>query len=237
MIIFFLLTHPLISTLSFSYPTSITLNNGDILIVHKNGVTVTDSNCNQIKKEPVKFDSDYELITEDKLSTISLSKFTDGYIIGIINKRICFFTATGDLKKKNNGEISSSPILYFSLVPYKVDINYYHYFIVGYISGYSLNLNYYKFDPTETTTIKDIKYDNYKHKIYDQEISIQNKGIACEILKESDSKDILTCFYSLYYNNLNYLGIAYFTISDNSIDAKYPFKHYKEKFSLDCIKS
>ena len=117
MIIFFLLTHPLISTLSFSFPSSMSLNNGDILIVHKNGVTVTDSNCNQIKKEPVKFDPDYELIAEDKLSTISLSKFTDGYIVGIINKRIYFFTPTGDFNKKNNGEITSSPILYFSLVP------------------------------------------------------------------------------------------------------------------------
>ena len=73
----------------------------------------------------------------------------------------------------------------------------------------------------------------YKYYI---EISIGHKGITCESLKNMESEDILTCFYTITKDSTNYLSIAYFIINNNAINVKYNFKHFENDYS-DYIKS
>jgi hypothetical protein len=108
------------STLSFSYPTSIVLNNGDIFIIHKTGVTVTDPTCSTIKKSHSPFNGE---LTEDSYSRVSIGKFEDGMIVCLIFDKIHFYDSVGNFKRKGLGTITTSSVLYFSLIPYYVDIN------------------------------------------------------------------------------------------------------------------
>ena len=238
-IILLLIISSISSTLSFSYPTSIILNNGDIFIIHKTGVAVTDPACSTIKKSS----TFTEELTEDSYSRVSIGKFEDGMIVCLIFDKIYFYDSVGNFKRKGLGTITTSNVLYFSLIPYYVDINSFHHFIVAYITGNKLLLDYYKYDPTDTTDIKFIE-NTYYEDIYHSEdginygpIKIQNKGLTCEFLKNSNSEKILTCFFTIYFNDSYQLGISFFKINGNNIENYLTSNHFNMGLSLDCIKS
>ena len=73
-IIFVSLIFPIVSTtLSFSYPTSITLDNGNLFIIHKNRIAITNPTSTEI----IGSSALPEEITEEKYSKISIGKFID----------------------------------------------------------------------------------------------------------------------------------------------------------------
>ena len=85
--------------LNFSYPTAITLNNGDIFIIHKYGITICDSSLLNIIKNVKNFTSENEQISsEEKLSKVSISKFNDGFIVSIIINKVYIFDKNGNYK-------------------------------------------------------------------------------------------------------------------------------------------
>lgn len=164
-IIIFLLIQHIFSTLSFSYPTSIILENGDIFVIHKTGITITDPTYSQIKSNVRDFSYEDEQITESTLSKISISKFTDGngYIVCIIKADIFIFSKTGVYKTRSSSILPSS-IKYFSLKPYNFQ-NYEYHFIVAYIYGNELNLDYFKYDISENK-IKTVKSETFLDRFY-----------------------------------------------------------------------
>ena len=69
------------------YPQSITLLNGNIFIIHKEGIDIYNSSLNN-KVNNVLYFSDDICIDEHKMKKISISRFSPkdkGYIINIIN--------------------------------------------------------------------------------------------------------------------------------------------------------
>ena len=120
----FLLITPVFSILSFSYPTATTLNNGNIFIIHKDGVDSTDPTCTTINNYPKKtfYDDSEKINTEEKLSKVSISKFSDGYICTIYNDKINIFGRSAEFKRSSYTIDSSlsSYISYYCLRAYKV---------------------------------------------------------------------------------------------------------------------
>ena len=141
-----------ISTLSFSYPTSITLGNGNIFIIHKFGICICDPSFSTIIKDNVyTFQSEEQISDLNKLSQVSIREFSDGVIISVIINRIYFFDPQGNYKIRST--TFSSGISYYSLTPHKTEYSVYYY-LVAYIYGTQLNLEYYRYDPSETEKIK-----------------------------------------------------------------------------------
>ena len=81
---FFLNIIKTIYSLYFTYPTAITLNNGNIFIIHKSGITICNANFTQIIANTLIIDL---IPTLNDLYKIKISKFEDGYFLClIINK-------------------------------------------------------------------------------------------------------------------------------------------------------
>lgn len=75
---------PLIQSLSFKYPTAITLKDGKIFVIHSLGIDICDSNY-QTSERKLTFAN--EINSDESLSKISLSKYSSGeFLIFIINK-------------------------------------------------------------------------------------------------------------------------------------------------------
>ena len=223
------------STLSFTYPTSITLDNGNIFIVHKTGVAITNPDCTEI----IDSSSLPEEITEEQYKKISIKKFEDGIIICLVFDKIFVYSSTGTFIKRMLSSIASG-ISYYSLIPHYIDQNNNHYFIIAYFYTSSLYLRYYRYKPSDVSEqgysyFSDIYYENG---VNHGNTQIQNKGLTCEFLKNSDSENILTCFYTIYYNGSYQLAIGYFKITGETTIQSTSFnRHFNLGLSLDCIKS
>ena len=233
---FFILIKYINNTLYFSYPTAITLNNGNIFIIHKTGITVCDSTFSRIIKYVKNFTTDYEQIsTEQKLSKVSLEKFSDGYIISIIMFKVYIFDKLGNLKAYKDISYAYDN-LYYSLTPYKYDIDFY-YFLVGFFNQQKLYLFYYKYDPSLQQIIEVAKnLGFYEFDEFDNAIYLENKGISCQFLKYSNQQDLILCLFSVYYHFQNELDYVSFYIRGNSIEPQtIEYKNYD--YSIECIKS
>ena len=101
LIIFLSLIFPTITTLSFKFPTSITLNNGNIFIIHQTGVTICNPNCTEVIKNVKDFSSDQQ-ISEVNLSKVSIIKYDDDFIISFIIDQIFIFNSDGTFKQRSS---------------------------------------------------------------------------------------------------------------------------------------
>ena len=198
--------------LSFTFPTATTLNDGNIFIIHKTGITICDSNLS-IKIRDVDIFSEDKQITSQNLTKVSLAKFTDGCIVSVIIDRIIFFNQEGYIKG-----IKTLPNIqpnYYTVATHKYDSDYY-YFLVGYFYNYFLYLNYYKSSFSETNIIEGSKLTDYNPKIGSKTYSTPNKGISCQLLKFSNTVDYILCLYHAFLNNANYLFYNSFSFSKSS---------------------
>ena len=75
--------HLSISTLSFAFPTSTTLTNGNIFVIHQDGINVCNSGATRIIRNSYIFSED-EKITKDILVNMTILQFSDGFIISNI---------------------------------------------------------------------------------------------------------------------------------------------------------
>ena len=220
------------SILSFSFPTATTLNNGNILVIHKTGIDICDSTLSTIVRNIKEFSAESEQISSiEKSAQVSIAKYDDGYIVSIIINTIYFFNEEGYIKK--NKSINNA--LYYSLSIYKYDSDY-HYFLVGYIYEQSLNLYYYKFSPSDGNIFEGAKLEGFQETFNSTKIKIQNKGLSCQILKNNNNNDCILCLYDIYMDYKNFLFYASFSINGQAIIHK--DSECKNFFySIDCIKS
>ena len=77
-----------IYALSFKYSNAITLNNGNIFVIHETGITICDPSFSKIIKNVTVFTSGDRISSANYLSKVSISQFNEGYIVSvIINKK------------------------------------------------------------------------------------------------------------------------------------------------------
>ena len=116
----------------YSNPTTISLSNGNLFIIHQTGIDIYDNNLNYISTS-LTFSNENQ-ITTDNLSKVVISKFDDGYIICIINGYFYIFNSEGELIYGGANINRNRNPEHYTLVPKEVsseDIYYYIAFIYG----------------------------------------------------------------------------------------------------------
>ena len=209
------------SKISLVYPHSISLETGNILIIHKFGVSIYDSSLNNLIKEEIIFEEEEQIKNEESLSKITVESFKK-YIFSLINDKIYIFN-------KDEGKIlyKSEKIIekiedaeYYTLSPINItnDINYSY--IIGYVDNNNLlNLLYYLYNSKNNQNELIISKKGFKH---EDNYKIYNKGLSCRYLKSSYSqKEALCCFYS--YDEWNLVS-SFYSINKNSITNDQYFK-------------
>ena len=167
--LFLLLLIPSIQTISFKYPTAIVLKNDNIFVVHSQGIDICDSLL-QTNQRKLTFDNE---ITEEDLSKITLSKYSnDKFLLLIINYLYVF--------DENGNELASKEVLingeYYTLSAYKITSGPKYYFLLGYIDQIEYNLKlYYSYMITDGT----IKNSGIKNKYTD---NIVYSGLSCQFV-------------------------------------------------------
>ena len=190
----FIIFLPIISALYFSYPTSINLKTGKILIIHENGIDICDSEFTTSTN--IYTFSDEEKISDlEKLSKISIIKFEDGFIISLIINKLYFFDTNGTFLERT--ESLNTNDLVYTLAPQNIDY-YNYYYIVGYIYQESLYLSYYEYDPYQELGYRNTRLgylERFNKGNTDNSFTIINKGLSCEVLEKYSCRDYIVCAY------------------------------------------
>ena len=222
-----------IFSIYFTFPTSTTLINGNIFIIHKYGISICDSELTTIIKNVTIFDQANQLKTEKDLEKIKISKYEDGYIFCIILNYLYIFNNLGEFKYKK--EMASETDLYITLALEGINSNQYYYYLIGYVKTKLLYLFYYRYDSARkdnklyaNTQLKDefVYDDEYHYNEYD----IENNGVTCQFMKYK-GESIITCFYNIKANYVKYISIAFLCVKNSYtsyyIDTKLIFEHYE----------
>ena len=192
---------------SFSYPKSITLENGNIFTIHKDGISIFDSSLNREKQIIKTFEDEEKISDTNKLSKVTISRFSDGYIFCIIINKIYVFNVKGQLlfEETSNDIISLLTGINFTLLPLKIENNEYTY-MVGFNSGSYVNLLFLKYTDDEVQKKNEIlnQNDPFAHECLNeggtlQFCGINNNGLACELMSLSEG-DRIYCFFNVNYN-------------------------------------
>ena len=223
-------------SLFFHYPTAITLNNGNIIIIHKTGISICDPSLSYIVRSVKNFSTESEQISDsEKLSKVAIAKFDDDYVVSIINDKIYIIDKNGYLKI-NGYSLNTNDILYYSLAIHKYNIDYYYY-LIGYLYQNKLYLYYYKYSPSENKNIEAAKIKDFYIEESYGELFQQNKGLSCQFLKSS-SEDLILCLFHLFndYFISNELLYSSFYINEKLIKNK-ANEYDIFDYSIECIKS
>jgi hypothetical protein len=223
----------------FNFPYSISLSNGNILVIHKLGITICDSLLSKIIKEIVIFDEDEEINTESSLSKVTTATM-DEYIIALINDKIYILNDVGDLLYENNTKIleQGETAEYYTLIPIKKEGNYLFYFI-GFVHNASLYFLYYKYYNYEEKTNLILSKTRKKHEYGSTIYNIVNKGLTCQYMTYSQNINSIICFFLIYSNYYYYLTADNFLINNNNSivqDSSYTGNHFNFP-EIRCIKS
>ena len=223
------------SSIIFNFPYSISLSNGNILIIHKYGITICDGLLSNIIEDIVIFNKDEEIKTELSLSKVTTANI-DEYIISIINDKIYIFNDNGNLLYEDDKKILEQEEIadYYTLVPIKKEGNYIFYFI-GFIHNASLYFLYYEYDYIEKTNFQLSKRIG-KHEYNLIKYDIKNKGLSCQYMTYNENINFLICFYLVANYDLTF---DYFSINTNKTIAYHSYfkaVHYNYP-EIKCIKS
>jgi len=192
---------------SFSFPKSITLENGNIFIIHKDGISIFDSSLNR-EKQIIKTFGDGEKIDDtNKLSKVTISRFSNGYIFCIIIKKIYVFNVKGQLlfEETSNDIINLLTGTNFALLPLKIENNEYTY-MIGFSDGNKVNLFFFKYTDDEDQKKNELlkKRDPFAHDCLIngetlQYCGINNNGLTCELMPHHEV-DKIYCFFNINHN-------------------------------------
>ena len=101
-----------ITIISFINPYTITLSDGKLLVIHRYGVSICNSQVTEIIDTIISFTGDEEISTEEALSKIT-SVSENGYIFCIINDKTYIFDENGNLLGKYSNKLLSFYYLIF----------------------------------------------------------------------------------------------------------------------------
>ena len=213
-------------SISFIYPNSVTLKNGNIFVIHKEGVTICNSDFSEIINNVITFDENKKIDTEDKLSRVSIAQFDDGYIVSIIINKIYFFNIEGEIIKYFSFNLAPPTNIYYALSTHKIQDNWYYY-LIGYINQNQLYLYYYKHKTTSNIIVA------YNTGLSDRTGTILNKGLVFQFTSVSET---IICIYYLRVGSDDYLSVAFLNILDNEINFKEDNINFY-KSDIQCFKS
>ena len=173
-----------VMSIDFSFPSAISLPNGNIFIVEKEGIFVYDEQLiNIIHNYP--FETEAEKINVvNSLSNIII-KFQDNYIISLINLKIYFFDSEGNKLLETDKIITDGNFSYPNLIPINLGDNNYYYYVIGYFfyesNLYKIKLISYRIDLSDNSNheIKDIVLAEFISSTYGNNRLFLNKGLAC----------------------------------------------------------
>ena len=194
--------------LEFIHP--IALLNGNIFIIHKNGVLVYNYNFTEIL-----YNNNFEGIpiisseTVNELTSVIQSKDNEKNVFALINDTIYIFSSRGlYLFHKQINPFSDFRedvyYKYFTFLNYKYE-NYYYNLIVAFINNDS-KIKFVKIQ----VNMQQVKCEST---IYFYNISNPSSdSISCQIINFNDFSDKLICVYAINGNNIN---ISIFDPEDN----------------------
>ena len=206
-LIFILIFHNNICENSrFTYPKSITLLNGNIFIIHQDGIEIYDSSLTN-KIETIKsFNENEKITTQNYLEKITISRFNEndnGLIICIIINKIYIFAFNGEqLYEENNSDIINIfQGNFYDLTPIKRDGDKYIY-SVGFINNDKyVSLNYFSYDNKERTNVYIQSTPPFAYESGTQIYKINNYGISCQLMIDSENIEKLICFVNIHLDN------------------------------------
>ena len=185
-----------IRSLPLNYPTLLTLENDELILVNQNGIHFFDSKLvNEYSDKFIPFSENITSNTENKKTT--MAQFTPengGYILIIAKDILYIFGSDGS-------KIHSLPINeYFTstnyyITPYKKEEENYLYYIISYkddVTKKSIKINYFKFDlnsPFKNEKLTTINLEN------GNELFGFNCIFMTPLISSGINYDILTCFY------------------------------------------
>ena len=201
-LIFFSLIHKNLSV-TFTFPKAITLNNGNIFIIHKLGIDVYSSDLKTLKFNVKEFATNEQISNEQTLAKVVIKSFRESeddnnLIFCIIINKIYIFEPDGTKKYE---ETSTSIINIFTGSYYDLTLvgksgNIYSY-IIGFINSQSqAALFLFEYDYDNNINSNPITMTPFKLIKGTEESSISNFGIACEILNHSSLDKVLACFFN-----------------------------------------
>ena len=235
---FFLLLNNCKSNPIFQYCQSITLLNGNILIIHKNGIDIYDSQLIELKSNILQIN---DFIKNDtQLSKIIISRFSEkeyGYIIATINDNIYIFNWNGTLQYNNRLEETELKGDYYTIIPLMKE-GYNYTYMIGFINNNKINCFFFNYDSLNyiNNKIKNHTY-NYQYSLKGQNYFINDeKGLSCQLMRNSSEKDIIVCF--IYLNKDKKLTHFYIDINNYNMIIPEDFKYINISFNaIKVIKS
>ena len=206
----------LLKNLNLDYTHALSLTNGNIFIIHKNGVMVYNYNFTIILYS-YNFDGNPIISSEEENNFTSIIQCDDDnnqYIVAIIKNNIYIFSSKGQylFKKSNNffkDFITNSIYIKYSILYYKYSGNIY-YFIITYVDDNN-EIKIIEF----TIDMNTQAFDIYKEKNYTVNL-LYSDSIGSEIINST----ILACFYVKGIDLENYIR-AYFILSLFDIEHNY----------------
>ena len=236
LIIIFILINKNISLISFTYPSSISLSNGNIFIIHKSGISICNSALSEIINNITIFNED-EFLTPDSLSRI-ISVFENGFIFNIINDKIYIFDEEKNyLYKDDNTILNGENPSYYTLIPMELKGGIYYY-IIGFVDNNKLSFLYYKYDIDNNENRNIYTQKRFQHQYFTSELEnlynsfdIENNGLSCQYMINEDKGEVLVCFFIIIDNGIYYIAIEHFSISNTEISVNREFTCYH--FSIE----
>jgi hypothetical protein len=203
--------------LDIDYTHALSLLNGNIFILHKNGVIVYNYNFSIIL-----YNNNFEGATiinseeENSLtSIIQCENDNNQYIVALIKNTIHIFSARGEylFSIENTSLFSDFSItniiyIYYSFLYYKSeDSNYY--FIITYKNNNN-KIKIIEFIININTKLYSVHYET----TYNVE-NIVSDSISCQIINSNAYSNILFCFYVKNVDNGNFFLLNLFDIENN----------------------
>ena len=198
---------------SLDYTHALSLINGNIFIIHKNGVMVYNYNCTIILYD-YDFNGETLILSEKENNLTSLIQCSDSvkqYVIVNIYNKIYIFSSRGEyLFRLDNtffSDYSFDNLIYFSysFLFYKYD-NSNYYFILGFVNN-EKNIRIIQFIINMDNRNLEIK-NNITHITYNSLTDV----ITCQII----NSNILGCFYIRSVDdNKKYLYVTEFYLENN----------------------
>ena len=236
---FFLFLNSCKSNAIFELSQSITLLNGNILIIHNRGIDIYDSQLMGLQKNIVQ--SDNFINNETQLSKITISRFSEmdyGYIIATINDKIYIFDCEGTLKYNNSLEETELNGDYYTLIPIKKICNVYT-FMVGFINNEKkIDCIFFKYNNSDNINIEKERH-KYPYSYYsnNKNNSIEEKVLSCQLMNNHSKIDIIVCFIFRHEDK----RITHFFIEINNYTMNIPneskYINTSSSFFVKAIKS
>ena len=244
-------------SVDFTFPSSVSLLNGNIFVIEKNGIFVYNEQLTNIIYNYA-FEENEKINNLNSLSNVII-RYKRNYILCLINSKIYFFDDKGENILITNKLIMDENISYITLTLIGTIGNFYYYsieYLLSESSIYYIKIISYKIDLIEKTNnyIDNIVIDKFTSSFWGNQHYFANNGLGCEYMEpeDNDQKLHLTCFFlikngdsltlthyffDIYSDSINKNEDYYYTYVENLYDIRQiqVMTNSQRKYSLICI--